>query len=264
MIDFDDINEKLKELNGQIKQAEIEMDFAKSKTEPVGLKIKPMYFVALVIAVFFVELISAMVNGEYKPNIILYCIVGATLVAYIVYVCMAYSRRNKQSAEQEQTYMRKKEIFSSLTERRNELIDEFARQNGGIKMQSAKNNAVNYLWYDSGILTIATFGEQAKLEQIPYKKIKYISSDEKLFDYNKLLGKDTAVGNEVSYCYLFTDDDCHIFYSENYDKLSELLPEKELLYILKNKQTTAPEQEKDDRQRDVEQRDAEPDKKDND
>lgn len=249
MLDFDDINKKLQELNGQIKQAEIEMDFAKSKTEPVALKIKPMYFVALVIAVFFVELITAMVKNEYKPNVILYCIVGATLVAYIVYVCMAYSKRNKANAEQEQTYIRKKEIFASLCDRKNEMIDEFASQNGGIKMQSAKDNVVNYLWYDSGVLTIATFCDEVKLEQIPYEKIKYISSDEKLFDYNNLLGKETVVGDEVLYCYLFTDDDCYIYHSDNYDKLSELLPEKELLYILKNNRNTD-EQEKIERKSD--------------
>ena len=235
MLDFNDISEELKELNSRIKQAEIEMDFAKSKTDPVNLKIKPAYLIALLIAVFFVELISAMVKRKYEPNIILYCIAGATVVAYIVYVCITYSRRDKTTAEQEEAYKRKKAIFSSLCDKRTELIDEFVRCSGGIKMQSAKNNVVNYLWYENGFLTIAIFADEIKTEEIPYEKIKYISSDERLFDYNDVLGKETVVNDEVSYAYLFTDDDCYIFYSENYDELCELLPEKELLYILKSK-----------------------------
>ena len=232
MPNFDSINQEINNINAEIKKAEVEMDFSKTSNKNTDLRIKPIYLVCLVVLVFFVELITGIAKGGYKPNLWLICPTVACVVIYVVYFIVNQTKIKKQNEDNKKAYLEKKDIYEILCKKKIAIADDFANTTNGIKLQSAEDNSLNYLWFENDILYIARLGVDLNPIEIHYSDIKYISSDERLFDYNKLLGTATMVNDEIPYCYIFTVDNCYRFHTNGYDQLCELLPEKELLKVL--------------------------------
>lgn len=233
MPNFDTIKEKIENLNTEIKQASFEMEFAKTSANKTELKIKPIYLVFLLVAVFLVELSTAVIKRKYEPNIWLYCATGAVIIVYIAYVIVTLSKQRNSQKDTNDLYSTKKTIYEALRNKRKEIFERFVAETGGVVMQSAENNFNHYIWVEDSVLIIAILEEKLDIKEIPLDNIKYISSDERLFDYNKVIGTATNVGNETPYSYIFTNEKCYLYYTKNYDELAKLMPEKELLQVLK-------------------------------
>lgn len=235
MPNFETIKEEIESLNKDIERAKFEIEFAKSTEKKAELKIKPIYLVFLLIAVFFVELSSAIIKRKYEPTIWLYCVTGGFLLVYAIYVFVTYSKRRTARKEESSLYETKRTAYEILLRKRKEIFEKFVSDTNGVTMQSAENNFFNYIWVENEKLIIVSLENEMKILEIPLDEVKYISSDDRLFDYNKFLGNATNVGNETPNSYIFTKDKCYVFHVMNYDRLVCLMPEKELLNVLSSK-----------------------------
>lgn len=235
MPNFETIKEELESLNKEIGRAKFETEFASSTEKHDELKIKPIYAVFLLIAVFFFELSKAIIKRMYEPTIWLYCVTGVVLAVYIAYVFIMLSKRKKAKKEDSNLYESKRHTYEILLRKRKEIFEEFVSNTNGIIMLSAENNFPNYIWVEEGKLIVATLENEIKINEISLDNVKYISSDERLFDYNKILGNATNVVNETQNAYIFTNEKCYVFHTSNYESLVSLMPEKELLQVLLSK-----------------------------
>lgn len=234
MKDFDAIKEKIDTLSEEIERAKFETEFARTGERKEELKIKPIYLVFLLITAFFVELATSIINRKFEPTIWLYCVVGAILLIYGVYFAIHMTKRSKNKKETECMYESKRAVYESLLERRKEIFEQYVSQTNGIIMISAENNVKNYVWAEEDVMVVCTLEKRLEKTEIKLDDINYISSDERLFDYNKILGNSTTVSNEMQNAYIFTREKCFVFHTLNYNRLVELMPEKELLNVLKS------------------------------
>ena len=235
MPNFETINEEIDNLNKDIERARFETEFVQSVEKKYELKIKPIYLVFLLITAFFVELATAINKRGYEPTIWLYCAVGAVLLIYVVYVSITLLKRRQAQKEANEQAESKGLVYETLLNKRKDFFEKFVAETKGIVMISAENNLSNYIWVENEVLTIATLEKELKREEIPLEDVKYISSDDRLFDYNKFLGNATNVAAETQNAYIFTKEKCFVFHTLNYDCLAELMPEKELLNVLMSK-----------------------------
>lgn len=235
MPNFERIRDEIDNLNKDIECAKFETEFVQSGEKKGELKIKPIYLVFLLITAFFVELATSINKGGYEPTIWLYCAVGAVLLIYVVYVAINLFKRRHTQRERNEKTESKRFAYEILLNKRKEIFEKFVSETHGVVMINAENNLSNYLWVENEVLTIATLEKELKTIEIPLQEVKYISSDERLFDYNKFLGNATNVTSETQNAYIFTSEKCLVFHTMNYDRLAELMPQKELLNVLSSK-----------------------------
>lgn len=235
MPNFETINKEIDNLNKDIERAKFETEFVQSGEKKYDLKIKPIYLVFLLIIAFFVELATSLNTRKYEPTIWLYCAVGAVLLIYAVYALITLTKRRQARREMSEQTERKRFAYEILLNKRKEIFENFVSETKGIVMISAENNLSNYIWVEEGVLTIATLENHLKTVEIPLEDVQYVSSDERLFDYNKFLGNATNVSAETQNAYIFTKEKNFVFHTLNYDRLVELMPEKELLNVLSSR-----------------------------
>lgn len=235
MPNFETIKDEIDNLNKDIERAKFETEFARSDEKKAELKIKPIYLTFLLITAFFVELATSINKRKYEPTIWLYCAVGAVLLIYGVYFAVTMIKRRNTRKKINEQYESKRFAYEILLNKRKDIFEQFVSNTNGIVLISGENNLPNYLWVENDILIIATLEKELKTIKIPLDDVRYISSDERLFDYNKFLGHATNVANESQNSYVFTKEKTYVFHTTNYEQLVELMPEKELLQVLSAK-----------------------------